>query len=89
MAEYYLHQRTQELHEEECFFCDKYIDAYEEHDMIPGYQVSGQFNARICDRCKSYVIEALSLREDHDMSWADFREYMWDNHKEVALEWDW
>ena len=75
--------------EHKCDFCDKKISIGEEHE-IATYVQDYIYDWRACDRCKPYVSEAFS---NNDYSWEDgmnnqdFHNYMWEEHRDIALKW--
>ena len=72
-----------------CDFCDKILEIGEEHTVVT-YKEDYIYDFRSCDRCKTYVDEALN-NKDYDwgdgMNNADFREYMWQEHRDIAEKW--
>lgn len=78
--------RTQHI----CDTCQKVIKVGEEYEYAT-YSESGKiYDWRTCDRCKQYVDEAFLNKDyswDDGMSEEEFRNYMWEEHREIAEEW--
>lgn len=59
-----------------------YVDSESEKHPI--------YDWHTCDRCLPYVDEAFANKEydwSDGMSGKDFREYMWEEHRDVITEW--
>lgn len=81
-------RRVKARKEHQCDFCDKIINIGEEY-IAATYKDGDIYTWRTCDRCKPYVDEAFS--KDYDwpdgMGWQDFHDYMYEEHRDVAMEW--
>lgn len=82
-------KRVKARKEHQCDYCDKIISVGEEH-TVATYKDDYIYDWRTCDRCKPYVDEAFS-NKDYDwsdgMGWQDFRDYMYEEHRDIATEW--
>ena len=75
--------------EHQCDYCDKAINKGEEH-IVATYKGDYSYTLRACNRCKPYVDEAFR-NKDYDwsdgMGWQDFHDYMYEEHRDIAVEW--
>lgn len=82
-------KRVKARKEHKCDYCNKVIVVGEEHSVAT-YKGDFIFEWRECDRCKSYVSEAFN-NKDYDwsdgMSWQDFIDYMYEEHRDIAKLW--
>lgn len=72
-----------------CDYCGKVIEIGEEHE-VGTYVGDYIYDWRECNRCKPYVSEAFQNKAydfSEGMGEQDFREYMWEEHRDVALSW--
>lgn len=72
-----------------CDSCGKTIEKGEEYERAV-YKNDDMFTWRTCKRCKPYVDEAFN-NPDYcfldGMSEQDFRNYMYEEHKDIAVKW--
>ena len=82
-------RRVKARKEHRCDYCDKTIQAGEKYTLAT-YKDDYIYDWRNCDRCKPYVDEAFA-NKDYDwadgMGWQEFRDYMYEEHRDVAIEW--
>ena len=82
-------RRVKARKKHECDFCDKKINAGEEYTRAT-YKEDIIYDWITCDRCKRYVDEAFKNKEydwSDGMGWQDFHDYMWEEHRDIAIEW--
>lgn len=73
-----------------CNNCSKLIYVGEEHEVTTYSESGSMYTWRTCDRCKQYVDEAVNNSNyswDDGMTTQDFRNYMYEEHPEIAKEW--
>ena len=82
-------KRVKARKEHQCDYCDKTINKGEEY-IVATYKDDYIYTWRTCDRCKPYVDEAFR-NKDYDwsdgMGWQDFHDYMYEEHRDIAIEW--
>lgn len=82
--------RVKARKEHKCDMCGKLIAVGELYESAT-YSCDGTvYDWKTCDRCKAYVNEAFSNKDycwDDGMSEEDFREYMINEHTDIAEEW--
>ena len=73
-----------------CDYCNKIITIGEKY-ISSTYAYDGSiYDWKECDRCKPFVQEAFSNKYynwEEGMSGEDFREYMLEEHKDIAKQW--
>lgn len=75
--------------EHSCDYCGKVIKKGEEYTKAT-CKGDYMYDWKSCDRCKPYVQEAF---ENKNYDWSDgmgeqdFRDYMWEEHREVSKSW--
>lgn len=76
--------------EHTCDFCEKKIVKGEEYRRSTHVHEDTIYTWHSCDRCKEYVsmaFEYLCDFAEDGLTNADFRDYMWGAHREVAEVW--
>lgn len=73
-----------------CNVCSKEIDCGEGHSVATYEDNSMIFNWRMCSRCVPWVNEAIhnpNYNFEDGMSEQDFRNYMYEEHPDIARRW--
>lgn len=83
-------KRVKARKEHTCDFCNKTISKGEEYRYSKIAYEGEIYSWHSCDRCKPYVTEAfkeLGDLIDEGLTQEMFREFMHEEHSEIAVEW--
>jgi hypothetical protein len=83
-------KRVRARKEHKCDYCSKVIEIGEEYRYGVYTNEAMIYSWRSCDRCRFYVTKAFKELGDYvadGLGEQDFKDFMWESHREVAVEW--
>ncbi len=83
-------KRVKARKEHVCDYCEKKIVKGEEYRLSTHTYDGEIYDWHSCDRCRLFVVKAFKELGDYvadGLSEQDFKDFMWESHREVAVEW--